>query len=107
MENNTVVENMKWVIQKLMDERPEAAGGFECQLTLANGATAAGTLVKTEREGLYRMVTIVRKGDQRSGELLSVDMYLPVELVVLVTVPTSERDKPRIVTPNGAGRILG
>lgn len=105
---STMTKNIKAVIEKLMVERG-ADNSIECQVMLSNGAQLAGAMVKTEFDGLYRMVAIMQKqGANGKQGLESVDMYIPVELMVLLTIPTAEKDKPRIVTPGqGGGRIIG
>ena len=103
-----MAENMKSVLEKLITERG-VDGGLECQLMLAGIGPAAGTVTKTEFENVYRMVAVTQKqGAQGRQGLEMVDIFLPVELVVMVTLPMSEKDKPRIVQPNGSsGRIIG
>lgn len=108
MEKNQMTENLKELIEKLIDERG-VNGAVELQLTLANGATMAGAVGRTEWGGVYRMVAQMRKDAESRGALVTVEMWVPVELVVLVTAPMRETDKPRIVVPTASvgGRILG
>lgn len=104
---NTMVENMRALLDKLIEERG-VNGALEAQLTLANGANMAGAVGKSEFPGIYRMVAQMRKDAESRGALVTVEMFLPADLVVLVTVPMSEKDKPRIVVPTvSGGRILG
>lgn len=105
MEKMSLAETWKAVISKLIAERGED-GGVMLQLTLSNGANAAGTLTTTEWEGLYRFVTMAKKEDGRGSQgIQPVDLYVPVDLIVMITVPTAEKDRPRIVP--ASGRIIG
>lgn len=109
MEKNPLVEKMQNLLEKLLTERG-TDGGLECQLSLANGATVAGAVTKTEYDGIYRMVAIMQKqGATGRAGMVSTDLFVPIELVVLITVPTAEKDLPRIVSPHAAtgGRIIG
>ena len=105
MEKATMSETWTKLINELIEERGED-GGVMLQLTLMNGANAAGTLTKTKYEGMYRFVTMAKKEDGRGAQgMQPVDLYVPVDLVAMITVPTAEKDRPRIVP--ASGRIIG
>lgn len=109
-------ETFKKLIDKLSAEAPKELdlkgtilsnpdGVFECQVILANGATMAGALSKTEFEGLYRLRTPMRQGDARTGPVVVVDNLFTAEAIFALTVPV-KKEVSRIVTPEG-GAIVG
>lgn len=98
--NEKTSEAFKKLIDKMSAEAPQDQyGGFACQLMLVNGAMVAGTLVKTDVEGLYKLVTVMRKGDARTGNLEMVESFFSADLIAMVTVPMAEKDKPKIIVP--------
>lgn len=111
-----MAEAFKNLINKLSSEAPKEIdlkgtilsnpdGVFECQVILANGATMAGAMSKTDIEGLYSLRSPMRVGDARTGPVVVVDNMFTAEAIFVLTVPL-KKEVSRIVTPEG-GAIVG
>ena len=116
MEKTEMAETFKKLINKLSAEAPKELdlkgtllanpnGIFECQVVLANGATMAGALSKTEFDGLYSLRTPMRQGDARTGPMVIVDNFFTADALFAITIPV-KKDVSRIITPEG-GAIVG